>query len=123
MTQNKVKGVRYLQMDELIKKAYIEYIKQYSTMPTQEEIANICGVKRKTVWIHLHDMDLNDIIEPFKVFGPSVLMGLVNRAKKGDSKAVELYMKLAYKYKETHDIEGEIKNVIEVRYVDGKKKD
>lgn len=123
MTQNKLRSKKYIQTDEMIKNAYIEYIKVHNTMPTQQGIADKCGVGRKTVWLHLHDLNIDDIAEPFKIFGPSVLMGLVNKAKKGDSKAAELYMKLAYKYKEQHDIEGEIKNVIEVRYVNKEKKD
>lgn len=112
MTQNKTRGKKFIQTDEMIKNAYIEYIKLHSTMPTQQEIADKCGIGRKTVWLHLHDLNIDDIVEPFKIFGPAVLMGLVNRAKKGDARAVDLYMKLAYKFTEKHEIKADIEATV-----------
>lgn len=120
-----MKPRQYIKTDEKIKEAYKEYIGKHSRMPTQQTIADICNISRKTVNVHLNNIDLHEEIQPFKIFTGNVLMGLRNKAAKGDAQAAKLFFMLVHNWREKieHEIEGEIKNVIEVRYVNEKKKD
>lgn len=108
MTQPKSKQRNYKATDIAIKNAYKEFIKAHETMPTQQQIADICDINRKTVGIHLNKIDLHEIIQPFKIFGDSVLMGLRNRAAKGDPQAIKLYMMLVYDWREKTELKADI---------------
>lgn len=122
MSQTKPKKRDYKATDIAIKNAYKEFIKAHETMPTQQQIADICDINRKTVGIHLNKIDLHEIIQPFKIFGDSVLMGLRNRAAKGDPAAIKLFMMLIYDWNEKveHKVETRTRHIIEVRYEDEK---
>jgi predicted ArsR family transcriptional regulator len=122
MPQKPVRKRDYRATDIAIKNAYKAYIKAHESMPTQQEIADICGINRKTVGIHLNKIELHDIIQPFKIFGDNVLMGLRNRAAKGDPAAVKLYLMLMYDWREqiVHEHKGETKHIFEVHYEDEK---
>lgn len=105
----------YILTDERIKEAYIDYIKTHERMPTQQRVADICNISRKTVNVHLNNIDLHEIIQPFKIFGGNVLMGLRNKASKGDAQAAKLFFMLVYDYseKQEHKIDSSVKIVFE----------
>lgn len=111
----------YHQTDELIKDTYLELIKTRKKMPTQEEVAQKCNLTRKTVNLHLNRANLTALRKPYKVFGNNVLLSLYSKAIKGDVQAIKLFLSLIFDYNEKieHDVEGEIKTVIEVRYANG----
>ncbi len=77
-------------------------------IPSQEEIASECGLSRATVQRHLKDMDLSGIAKPFRALADTVLLGLVNKAVKGDANAAKLYFKLTFGNQATEsDLPGE----------------
>jgi hypothetical protein len=65
-------------------------------IPSQDEIAKECGLSRPTVQRHMKDMDLTQIAKPFRMLADTVLLGLANKAVKGDSQAAKLYFKLTF---------------------------
>jgi DNA-binding transcriptional MocR family regulator len=65
-------------------------------IPSQEEIAAKSGLSRITVQRHMQDMELSEIAHPFRALADTVLLGLANRAVKGDTAAAKLYFKLTF---------------------------
>jgi len=112
----------YILTDEQIKKAYKDIIKTEKRIPTQQEVADRCKICRDTVIKHLNKINLQDLMQPFKVFGNEVLIGLFKKAAAGDVQAIKLYFMLIYDWSEKQEVEhkGEIKTVIEVRYEEDK---
>ena len=108
----------YRQIDEAIKKAYTDILKTQKRMPSQNEVAKIIGVTRETVNHHLNTIDLSKLVQPYKLFGNEVLIGLSKKASEGDVQAAKLFFMLIYDWSEKQKIEheGELKTVIEVRY-------
>ena len=65
-------------------------------IPSQDEIANECGLSRTTVQRHLREMELTEIAKPFRALADTVLLGLANKAVRGDTNAARLYFKLTF---------------------------
>ncbi len=65
-------------------------------IPSQDEIAEKSGLSRATVQRHMKDMELTQIARPFRVLADTVLLGLANKAVRGDSNAAKLYFKLTF---------------------------
>ena len=105
----------YIATDERIKEAYKDYISTHNKMPTQQEIADMIGISRKTVNVHLNNIDLHDIIQPFKIFSENVLMGLRNKAVKGDAQAAKLFFMLVHDWSEKHEhkVDGDVTIIFE----------
>ena len=101
----------FLLLNQRIKDAYREYIKEHKQIPTQTQVADICGVTQVTVSKHFTKIDLSEIVRPFKIFGDDILMGLRAKAMKGDAAAAKLYFMLVYDWNEKQEIEhkGELK--------------
>ena len=111
----------YALIDEKIKNSYIEYIKtNKGKIPTEAHIAEVCGLTQATVSHHLVKTNLEEQAKPFKVFGQDVLLGLRNRAIKGDAQAAKLFFALVFDYNEKHDVEGELKIKAEVKTLNAK---
>jgi len=110
----------YALLDQKIKAAYVDYIKQNKEIPTEDYIAGVCGTSQTTVSKHLAKTNLDDIIPTFKIFGNNVLMGLMTRASKGDAQAAKLFFALVFDYKEKseHEITTPVELTIKVRYED-----
>jgi hypothetical protein len=110
----------FLLLNQKIKDAYVEYIKANKQIPTQTQVAEICGVTQTTISKHFTKIDLNELVQPFKIFGDDILMGLRGKAMKGDAQAAKLYFMLVYDWneKEEHTIKGSIETVIKVKYED-----
>ena len=108
----------YQQTEEAIKKAYMDTIKTQKRMPSQSEVAKIVGVTRETVNHHLNSIDLSKLVQPYRLFGNEVLIGLMKKASGGDTQAAKLFFMLIYDWSEKQEIEhkGELKTIIEVRY-------
>ena len=105
-------------LNEKIKNAYVDYIKVHKRIPTQTQIAKICGVTQITISRHFTKIDLSELVQPFKIFGDDVLMGLRYKASKGDAQAAKLFFMLVYDWNEKHEVKGEVKTIIEVQYED-----
>jgi len=111
----------YALIDEKIKMAYIEYIKtNKGKIPTEAHIAEVCGLTQATVSHHLVKTNLEELARPFKVFGQDVLLGLRNRASKGDAQAAKLFFALVYDWNEKQEIKGELKVKAEVKTLNAK---
>jgi hypothetical protein len=110
----------YALLDQKIKNAYVEHIKATKEIPTEAQIAKICGTTQATVSKHITNINLDELVRPFKIFGNDVLLGLRNRAAKGDAQAAKLFFALVYDYSEKieHDVEGTIETIIKVHYED-----
>ncbi|MBE9594204.1 MAG: hypothetical protein IMF19_12100 [Proteobacteria bacterium] len=103
-------------MDQKIKNAYIEEIKKAKgQIPSEAYIAEICGTTQATVSKHLMSTNLDELICPFKIFGNDVLLGLRNRASKGDAQAAKLFFALVFDWNEKQEIKGELKLKAEVK--------
>ena len=101
----------FLLLNQQIKDAYREYIKEHKQIPTQTQVAEICGVSQVTVSKHFTKIDLSELVKPFKIFGDDILMGLRGKAMKGDAQAAKLYFMLVYDWSEKteHMLTGDIK--------------
>ena len=110
----------YALLDQKIKAAYISCIEETKQIPTEMHIAEICGTTQATVSKHLNAIDLSELISPFKIFGNDVLLGLRDRAYKGDAQAAKLFFMLVYDWTEKTEkkIEGTIEHIIKVVYDD-----
>lgn len=65
-------------------------------IPSQDEIAKECGLSRPTVQRHLKEMELTEIAKPFRALADTVLLGLANKAVRGDANAARLYFRLTF---------------------------
>lgn len=113
----------YKATDIAIKKAYTDILKAEKRMPSQSEVAGIIGVSRETVNKHLGNIDLSKLVQPYRLFGNEVLVGLMKKASEGDTQAAKLFFMLIYDWSEKQQVEhkGEVKTIIEVRYDKGVK--
>lgn len=98
--------------DALIRNAYTEELKKSKRMPTQARVAEICGITEKTVNTHLHSVDFNELIKPFKLYGSDVLLGLAEKAKEGDPAATRLYMFLVFDKVERKELKAEVEATV-----------
>ena len=105
----------YALLDQKIKNAYVEHIKATKEIPTEAYIAEVCGTSQQTVSKHITNINLSEIIRPFKIFGNEVLMGLMKKAAKGDAQAAKLFFALVYDYNEKQEIKGNIQVRAEVK--------
>jgi hypothetical protein len=62
----------------------------------------------KTVRLHLKAIDINDLIEPFKLMGSNVLQGLTERAEAGDAAAARLFFFLIFDKVERKEIKADV---------------
>jgi DNA-binding transcriptional regulator YhcF (GntR family) len=86
--------------NERIKKAYKDIIETEKRMPTQQEVADKCDISVKTIERHLKKINLQDLVQPFRLFGNEVLAGLMKKASKGDAQAAKLFFMLIYDWSE-----------------------
>jgi len=105
----------YILIDEQIKKAYKDIIKAEKRIPTQQEVADRCKISRDTVIKHFKRINIQDLIQPFKMFGNEVLIGLFKKAAAGDVQAIKLYFMLIYDWSEKQEVEhtGGVKIIFE----------
>lgn len=111
----------FLILNQRIKEAYREYIKEHKQIPSQTQVAKICDVTQATISKHFTKIDLNELVQPFKIFGDDILMGLRQKASKGDAQAAKLFFMLVYDWNEKHEIIGDVKTTLTVRYEDEEK--
>lgn len=107
----------FLLLNQRIKDAYRDYIKKHKQIPTQTQVAEICGVTQLTISRHFTKIDLSEIVKPFKIFGDDILMGLRYKASKGDAQAAKLFFMLVYDWNEKQELKGELKVKAELKVV------
>lgn len=105
----------YALTNERIKNAYKDIIKTEKRMPSQQEVADKCGIHRDTVAKHLTKINLNDLVQPYRLFGNEVLTGLMKKASEGDTQAAKLFFMLIYDWSEKQQVEhkGDLKIIFE----------
>jgi hypothetical protein len=101
----------FLILNQRIKEAYRDYIKEHKQIPSQTQVAKICDVTQATISKHFTKINLDELVKPFKIFGDDILMGLRAKAMKGDAAAAKLYFMLVYDWQEKteHKLTGDIK--------------
>ena len=116
--ERRAQNASYKILDERIKAAYTDIIKAEKRIPSQAEVAERCDIAERTVLRHLEQVNITDLVKPYRILGDKVLSGLFTEAVKGNVQAMKLYFMLIYDWSEKQEIEhkGEIKTVIEVRY-------
>lgn len=116
--ERRAQNASYKILDERIKAAYTDIIKAEKRIPSQAEVAKRCDIAERTVLRHLEQVNITDLVKPYRILGDKVLSGLFTEAVKGNVQAMKLYFMLIYDWSEKQEIEhkGEIKTVIEVRY-------
>lgn len=107
----------FVLLNQRIKDTYREYIKEHKQIPTQTQVAEICGVSQITISRHFTKIDLNDLVQPFKIFGDDVLMGLRIKAMKGDAAAAKLYFMLVYDWNDKYELKAEVEHKGEVKLI------
>jgi hypothetical protein len=108
MTKHKGHNKRYFENEALIKAAYMKVLKEQKRMPTLVEVGEMCHISSETVRLHLKAIDINDLIEPFKLMGSNVLQGLTERAEAGDAAAARLFFFLIFDKVERKEIKAEV---------------
>jgi hypothetical protein len=108
MTKHKGHNKRYFENEALIKAAYTKVLKDQKRMPTLIEVGEMCHISSETVRQHLKDIDINDLIEPFKLMGSNVLQGLTERAEAGDAAAARLFFFLIFDKVERKEIKADV---------------
>lgn len=117
---------RYIKNELQIKNAFMEVLKTEKRMPTQEEVAQKLGLTRTTVNKHIQGIKLSELVEPFKIFGNDVLIGLRDKAVKGDEKAARLFLMLVFDWKEKSEAEVKLEGggdfTFKIEYVNAAEK-
>jgi hypothetical protein len=108
MGKHKGHNKRYFENEALIKAAYMKVLKEQKCMPTLIEVGEMCHISSETVRQHLKDIDINDLIEPFKLMGSNVLQGLTERAEAGDAAAARLFFFLIFDKVERKEIKADV---------------
>ena len=106
--QTGVHSAVYRKNDALIRAEYTRVLKETHKMPTQAQVAEECGITEKTVNTHLHAINFNDIVKPWKLFGSRVLQGLEEKASNGDAAAARLYFFLVYDKVERKEVKADV---------------
>ena len=116
--KRRAQNTAYKILDEQIKDAYKSIIKAEKRIPTQAEVAKSCGIAERTVTRHLDQINLTNLVHPYRILGDEVLNGLFKEAVGGNVQAMKLYFMLIFDWAEKQEMEhkGEVKTVIEVRY-------
>ena len=116
--ERRAQNASYKILDVQIKEAYESIIKAEKRIPTQAEVAKVCGIAERTVTRHLEKINLTDLVQPYRILGNKVLSGLFTAAVGGNIQAMKLYFMLIYDWAEKQEMEhsGEVKTVIEVQY-------
>jgi hypothetical protein len=108
MGKHKGHNKRYFENEALIKAAYMKVLKEQKRMPTLIEVGEMCHISSETVRQHLKDIDINDLIEPFKLMGSNLLQGLTERAEAGDAAAARLFFFLIFDKVERKEIKADV---------------
>jgi hypothetical protein len=108
MGKHKGHNKRYFENEALIKAAYMKVLKEQKRMPTLIEVGEMCHISSETVRQHLKAIDINDLIEPFKLMGSNVLQGLTERAEAGDAAAARLFFFLIFDKVERKEIKADV---------------
>lgn len=105
MEKRNRKEKTYRLIDEGIRNAYLDGIKEEGRILTEKEIAQRIGVTDRTIRNHLDHIRLGTRSWPFRVFVNDVLLGLVDRAKAGDTSAVKLYFMIVFNWNDKREPE------------------
>ena len=114
----KPKGIHnaaYMKNDAIIQAEYMKVVKNENRMPSQVEISKACKLSPQTINAHLNNIDLKELVQPFKLFGSSVLKGLKDKAEEGDSAAARLYFFLVFDKVERKEVKAEVKADVKVK--------
>lgn len=98
----------FYQNHELIKAEYLRILKEERRMPSQLEVGKNLGITQTTISMHLNSIDLTELIDPFKFFGDSVLVSLMERAEAGSEPAAKLFFNIIYDWAEKKQVTADV---------------
>ena len=105
----------YYANDVAIKKVYVDILKKEHRMASQREVSEILGLSTNTLSTHMRAFDLSQIVNPFKIFGSDVLVGLQERAEGGDAAAARLFFMLVFDWSEKHEIKAKVDATVKAK--------
>jgi DNA-binding Lrp family transcriptional regulator len=106
---------KFYQNHELIKAEYLRILKTERRMPSQIEVAKNIGLTQTTISMHLNDLDLSELIDPFKFYGDSVLISLMEKAEGGSEPAAKLFFNIIYDWAERKELKADVNANVEVK--------
>lgn len=102
-----------------IKNAYIRLTTQLQRIPTEQEVADHCKIRRETVVRHLKMIDISEIQPPIRAFTDKIILALVKKALSGDVNAIKLCLQLGIDWSEKERYEEKVDlNVGEIKIVE-----
>jgi len=78
-------------------------------IPTEQEVADFCGVSRKTVCLHMAKLDITELRPPIKAYADRIMLALVKKAMEGDVPAIKLALQLGFDWSEKQRLEETVK--------------
>jgi predicted transcriptional regulator len=105
----------FYQNHELIKAEYLRILKTERRMPSQREVGKNLGITQTTISMHLNSIDLTELIDPFKFYGDSVLIALMEKAEAGSEPAVKLFFNIIYDWAEKKQINADVNAEVVVK--------
>jgi len=88
-----------------ISKAFEKLVEKEERIPTYEELAKATGLTKKTVYRHFKDYDFNVYKDKFRGLTEKIVMKAAQLAKKGNVKAIELYLKVIENWSEKKSLD------------------
>ena len=118
--ERRAQNASYKILDERIKAAYTDIIRAEKRIPTQAEVAKRCDIAERTVLRHLEQVNITDLVKPYRILGDTVLSALFKEAVSGNTQAMRLYFMLIFDWSERETMvhEGEVRTTIVVKYED-----
>ena len=105
----------YYKNHAAIKATYMKILKDQHRMPTQKEVSEILGLTTATLSTHLRSVNLGELVEPFKLLGSDVLVGLQERAEGGDAAAARLFFMLVFDWSEKHEVKAKVDATVKAK--------
>lgn len=90
----------YQSVHQEIENAILQHLKQRKVLPTQGQLAETLGLSRKTICLHLKEINLQNFMPNYKSLSPRVMLGLLSKALTGNPLAVKLWMQIVEGFSE-----------------------
>lgn len=100
----------FLDNAKKIKHEYLRILNAEGRLPSQQEVAANIGLTQVTISKHMNSINIDELLQTYKLFTPDVLQGLTDKAISGDVSAVKFFLFLVHDVTEQINIKEE-KNV------------
>ena len=90
-----------------IKHEYLRVLKAEGRLPSQQEVAANIGLTQVTISKHLNCINIDELLQTYKIFTQDVLQGLTDKAISGDVSAVKFFLFLVHDVTEQINVKEE----------------